>query len=126
METGPDPLSRRERQIMDIVYRLERASASEVRDAMDDAPSYSTVRALLATLERKEQLTHEQDGPRYVYRPTVPPDDARRSELARVVHNFFGGRPEDAAVALLEMTGLPGETLDELSALVEQAREEGR
>ncbi|MCB9779196.1 MAG: BlaI/MecI/CopY family transcriptional regulator [Alphaproteobacteria bacterium] len=119
-------LSRRERQIMHIVYRLGRATAAQVRDEMDDAPGYSAVRAHLATLERKGHLAHIADGPRYVFHPTVPREDARTSALGKVVSSFFRGSPAKAAVALIEMSDLGEDELDELEALIRKARQEGR
>lgn len=122
----PDPLSRRERQIMDLVYALGSAGASDVRDRMVDPPSYSTVRTLMATLEDKGHLTHTVDGARYVYRPTVARSVAQKSALTRVVESFFGGSPEAAAVALLEMSEIDDATMKKLRDLVDQAGEEAR
>ena len=122
----PDLLSRRERQIMDHVYRLGRASVGEVRDAMVDAPSYSAVRALMGTLVDKGQLTYRQQGRRYVYEPTVPAEQASVSALRRVVTNFFGGSAAQAALALVSESELdPGE-LEALEAAIAEARGEGR
>lgn len=126
MTLKPDPLSRREREIMDIIFRLEKASVSQVRGEMAAAPSYSTVRTLMGTLEQKGQLKHTQAGPRYEYSPVVPRATAQRSALTRIVDSFFGGSPQQAAVALLEMSDIDTNTLDELRALVDQAQEEGR
>src|SRR5438270_9874509 len=89
-------LSRRERQIMEIVYQLGRATVSEVIDRMEDAPSYSAVRALMGILEDKGQLSHQQDGPRYVYLPTVPRQTAQRSALKSLVKTFFNDSPREA------------------------------
>ena len=123
-----DPLTRRERQIMDVVYRLGRATAAEVRDALPDPPSYSAVRALLRILEEKGHLRHEQDGPRYVFLPTVPRDKARRSALRQLVQTFFEGSTAQAVAALLDAPDatLSDEDLDRLARLIEQARKEGR
>jgi predicted transcriptional regulator len=123
-----DPLSRRERQIMDVVYRLGRATAAEVLEALPDPPSYSAVRALLRVLEEKGHLRHEQDGPRYVFLPTVPRDKARRSALRQLVQTFFEGSTAQAVAALLGEPGarLTDEDLDRLSRLIDQARKEGR
>lgn len=127
MTDSPLPtLSRRERQIMHIVYRLGRVTAAQVRDEMDDAPSYSAVRAHLATLERKGHLRHEMDGPRYVFAPTVPREDARISALEGVVRSFFRGSAAQAAVALLDGAELDPAELDTLEALIQRARQEGR
>ena len=117
-------LSRRERQIMDVVYRLSRATAAEVLDALPDAPSYSTIRALLRVLEEKGHLKHEQDGPRYVFLPTVARDKARRSALRQLVQTFFEGSTAQAVAALLGEPGanLSDDDLDRLSRLIDQAR----
>jgi predicted transcriptional regulator len=121
-----DPLSRRERQIMDVVYRLGRASVSDVHGALPDAPSYSAVRALMAVLTEKGHLLHEPDGRRYLYRPTVPARDARTSALERVVSTFFDGSPLQAALALVSSANLGDDELKALEAAVARAREEGR
>jgi predicted transcriptional regulator len=125
----PTPtLSRRERQIMDIVYRRGRATAAEVLADLPDPPSYSAVRALLRVLEDKGHLRHEEDGPRYLFVPTVGRDRASRSALKQLVRTFFDGSTEDAVAALLDMSRdrLEPDELDRLSALIEQARKEGR
>ena len=122
------PLSRRERQIMDIVYRRGHATAAEVRRDLADPPSYSAVRALLRILVDKGHLRHEQDGPRYVYLPTLSARKARSAALAQVVRTFFGGSPMQAVSALLDSSqgNLSSAELDELSALIESARRKGR
>ena len=124
----PVPLSRRERQIMDIVYRRGKVTIRDVLDALPDPPSYSAVRALVRVLEEKGHLQHAQDGPTYVYSPTVARDTARASALAHVVDTFFGGSAGEAVAALLDLEGkdLSRHELDELSAMIEQARKEGR
>ena len=120
-------LSRRERQIMDVIYRRGRATAAEVLEGLPDPPSYSAVRALLRLLEEKGHVQHEQDGPRYVYAPTVARDRARRSALKHVVRTFFDGSASEAMAALLDgETRLDDAELDRLSAMIEQARKEGR
>ena len=121
-------LSRRERQIMDIIYAQGRATAAEVLERLADPPSYSAVRALLRVLEDKGHLQHEQDGPRYVYKPTVSRTRARQTALERLVHTFFDGSPEQAVAALLDMSAgdLGDEELARLQNLIEQARKEGR
>jgi len=123
-----DQLTRRERQIMQIIYRRGQATAAEVLDDMADPPSYSATRALLRILEEKGHLRHEQDGPRYVFRPTVTPEKARRSALDQVVETFFGGSAGDAAAALLDMSdsGLSDDQRMRLAALIDSARKEGR
>lgn len=121
-----DALSRRERQIMDIVYRRGRASVSDVHAELPDAPSYSAVRALMGTLLEKGHLSHQQDGKRYVYEPTVSPDDASVSALRRVVSTFFDGSPARAALALVADGELDAAELEALQAAIAAARAEGR
>jgi predicted transcriptional regulator len=120
--------SRREREIMDIIYRAGRATAMEVMQAMPDPPSYSAVRAMLGVLERRGHLKHEHDGNRYVYVPTVAREKASLSALRHLLHTFFDGSPERVVAALLEdpRTDLSEDDLDRLSALIEQAKKEGR
>ena len=120
-------LSRRERQIMEIVYRKGSATGTEVLAEMSDPPSYSAVRALLRVLEGKGHLRHRQDGPRYVYSATVPRERARRFALHRVVGTFFGGSVTDAVAALLELEPdrLDEAELERLSALVAEAQRKG-
>ena len=117
-------LSRRERQIMDIIYRRGRATAAEVLDDLPDPPTYSAVRAALRLLEEKGSLRHEQDGPRYVYLPTVPRDKASASALRHLVRTFFNGSAEQVVNALVEEERLSPAELDRLAALIEQARRE--
>jgi predicted transcriptional regulator len=121
-------LSRRERQIMEIVYRKGNATAAEVHAEMPDRPSYSAVRALLRVLEAKGHLRHRQDGPRYLYTPTVPRDRARRSALQRVVGTFFAGSVTDAVAALLDLESarLDDDELERLSTLVAEAQQKGK
>lgn len=120
-------LSRRERQIMDILYANGRATAAEVQDAMPDAPSYSAVRAMLRILEDKGHVRHQQDGPRYVYLPTVPRENAKRSALRHMVRTFFDGSAEQAISALLDESSsrLSDAELDRLARLIDQARRTG-
>lgn len=124
-ETG---LSRRERQIMDVLYARGRASAAEVLEAMPDPPSYSAVRALLRVLEEKGHVLHEQDGARYIYAPSVPREQVRDSALRRLVQTFFGGSAEQAVAALIDISReeLDDEQLARMSRLISQARKEGR
>jgi predicted transcriptional regulator len=121
-------LSRRERQIMDILYRLGQATAAEVLDELPDPPSYSAVRAMLRVLEEKGHLRHEQQGPRYVYLPTMPRDRARRSALKHLLQTFFDGSAPQAVAALLDLSKseLSGDDLDRLSNLIDDARKDGR
>ena len=121
-------LSRRERQIMDVIYSRGRATAQEVMEQLPDPPSYSAVRALLRVLEDKGHLRHEQDGPRYVFVPTVTRERARQSALRQIVRTFFDGSTEQAVAALLDLQSdrLDPDELARLAKLIEQARKEGR
>src|ERR1017187_2539541 len=121
-------LSRRERQIMDVVHQNRRATAAEVLAALPDPPSYSAVRALLRILEGKGHLKHRREGARYVYVPRTSPKAARRSALKRVVSTFFQGSVAQAMAALLETAdaGLSDAELSKLEELVKNARKEGR
>ncbi|HVC20087.1 MAG TPA: BlaI/MecI/CopY family transcriptional regulator [Vicinamibacterales bacterium] len=119
-------LSRRERQLMDIVYERGRATAAEVAAALPDPPSYSAVRAMLRILETKGHLRHEADGVRYVYLPTVPRDQASRSALRGLVRTFFDGSTTQAVAALLDQSRLSDAELERLAHLIDEARKEGR
>lgn len=121
-------LSRREREIMDILFRRGQATVGEVVDALADPPSYSAVRATLNILVAKKHAQHRQDGPRYVYTPAIPADSARTAALRHLVNTFFAGSAEDAAVALLQNadTNLPPDAIARLTREVERARREGR
>lgn len=121
-----DPLSRRERQILDILYAKGSATAAEVRDALPDPPSYSAVRALLRILEDKGHARHESQGTKYIYLPLVPRERARNSALTRIVKTFFDGSAAQAAAALVDSGSLSDEELTRLSALIDRARKEGR
>ncbi len=126
MSHPADPLSRRERQIMDVIYARGQATAAEVVAALPDPPSYSAVRALLRILEEKGHLRHQQDGPRYVFLPVVPRERARRSALRNVVRTFFNGSAAQAAAALIDQTTLSDAEFEKLAALIDKARKEGR
>jgi predicted transcriptional regulator len=121
-------LSRRERQIMDVLYCRGQATAAEVLEDLPDPSSYSAVRAMLRVLEEKGHLRHDQQGPRYVFLPTVPRDQARRSALKQLVQTFFEGSTEQTVAALLDLSAsrLSDAELDRLSHLINQARKEGR
>ena len=127
-KNGSSELSRRERQIMDVVYRLGQASAAEVLAGLPDPPSYSAVRALLRILEDKAHLTHAEEGGKYVYAPTRPRDSAGKSALRRVLETFFDNSAEKAVAALLDRSdqAISPEELDRLARLIEQARKDGR
>jgi predicted transcriptional regulator len=121
-------LSRRERQIMEVLYRDRQATASEVLAALPDPPSYSAVRAMLRVLENKGHARHVADGTKYVYQPTLPRDRAGRPALASVLETFFDGSTEKAVAALLDLSrqDLSEQELDRMAQLIEQARLEGR
>jgi len=121
-------LSRRERQIMEIVYQRGKASASDIRDAMDDAPSYSAVRALLRVLEHKGHVKHESDGLKYVYVPIVNRDKAKRSAVKQLLDTFFSDSPDQIVAALLDVSAkrLTREELDRMTAMIEKAKREGK
>lgn len=111
---------------MDVIYSHGRATAAEVREGIADPPSYSAVRALLRLLEEKGHVRHVEDGPRYVYVPITPRNDAARSALRHLVSTFFGGSTEDAVSALIEGEDLDEETLARLAQRIEEAKKEGR
>jgi predicted transcriptional regulator len=123
-----DTLSRRERQIMDVLYRHGTATAAEVQANIADAPSYSAVRALLRILEEKGHVKHSYDGPRYVYSPVVSRPVAQKSALRQLVKTFFDGSTSNAVAALLDMSGkdLSDSELERLATIVEQAKSEGK
>jgi predicted transcriptional regulator len=125
---GQKNLSRRERQIMDIIYELNEATAAQVLERLPNPPSYSAVRALLRVLEEKGHLSHKQDGPRYVFVPTLPRDEARENALKHLVNTFFDGSTEKVVAALLDISdeGLSEDDYQRMSQLIEKARKEGR
>jgi predicted transcriptional regulator len=127
-KTTGDGLSRRERQIMDVIYERGQATAAEVLAGLPDPPSYSAVRALLRVLEDKGHLKHESDGPRYVFMPTIARERARKSALKQLVKTFFDGSTEQAVAALIDLSSskLSDAELNRLSNLIDQARKEGR
>ena len=124
----PKGFSRREKEMMDIVYRLGQATAAEVREQMAAPPSYSSVRSTLSGLERKGHLRHQFDGNRYIYRPTVRREAARLSALEHLLSTFFDGSAAEVVAALIESkrSDLTPEELEELSQLIERTRKEGR
>lgn len=121
-------LSRREKQIMDVLFQRGGATVAEVLERMPDPPSYSAVRAMLRTLEEKGHVRHHEDGPRYVYEPVENRDEVRRSALSHLVTTFFDGSTEAAVAALLGGADakLSRDELARISHLIEQARKEGR
>ena len=132
----PDPrntralaaLSRRERQIMDVLYQRGQATVAEVLDALTDAPSYSAVRATMNTLVAKGHAQFREEGRRYIYLPAIPADTARSAALRHLVSTFFDGSTEDAAVALLQTgdTQISRDAVDRLTRQIQKARKEGR
>jgi BlaI family penicillinase repressor len=125
---GLSSLSRRERQIMDLLYRHGQATAGDVLAGLPDPPSYSAVRAILRVLENKGHARHVADGNRYVYQPTLPRERAGRPALASVLETFFDGSTEKAVAALLDLSraDLSDAEWERLSRMIEQARLEGR
>lgn len=121
-------LSRRERQIMNIIHERGQATAAEVLELLPNPPSYSAVRALLRLMEEKGYLRHETDGVKYVYLPTLARETARKSALKQMLQTFFDNSTEQAVAALLDLSKakLSQDELDRLSVLIEEARKEGR
>jgi predicted transcriptional regulator len=121
-------LSRRERQIMEILYQRGKATAAEVREGMEDPPSYSAVRAMLRVLEEKGHIRHQAEGLKYVYAPVMAREKAKRSAVKHVLDTFFGGSPEQIVAALLDVSSerLTKEELDRMAGLIERARQEGK
>jgi|SRR5580765_4411920 predicted transcriptional regulator len=127
MKTKETGLARRERQIMDILYRRGRATASEVMEDLSGNPSYSTVRTQLRVMEEKGHVRHEEEGLRYVYTPAVPRHAARKSALRHLIETFFDGSAEKTVAALLGSEGarMSDEELDRIAELIDKARKEG-
>lgn len=121
-------LSRRERQIMDILYARGRATAGEIHEALPDPPTYSAVRAKLRVLEEKGHARHDEENLRYVYLPTIPRDTARRSALRRLVDTFFDGSVEQAVAALIDLSAadLQSRELDRITQLIADAKKESK
>jgi len=121
-------LTRREREIMDIIFRRGEATVSEVMEGMADPPSYSAVRATMRILEEKGHLRHREDGPRYVYLPAVTADQARSAALAHLLDTFFAGSAQQAVMALAELkdAALTPEQLERLAEQIRRSSEEGR
>ena len=118
-------LSRRESQIMDVIYRLKEGTVSDVVSMMPDEPGYNTVRVTLGILEKKGFVRHRQDGQRYVYSPTVPVERARRSVMSHILRTFFQGSTSQAILALLDTSSgtLTQADLDEISRWIEEAKQ---
>jgi BlaI family penicillinase repressor len=125
---SPGGLSRRERQIMDILYQRGKSSASEVLEAMPDPPGYSAVRAMLRVLEEKGHVRHLAEGLKYVYVPTVARDKAKRSAVKHLLDTFFKDAPEQVVAALLDVssTRLTRAELDRMAEMIERAKKEGK
>ncbi|MFC5050341.1 BlaI/MecI/CopY family transcriptional regulator [Rubritalea spongiae] len=119
--SGEGQLSRRERQIMDIIYRLGKASAKEVQDNLPDPPSYSAVRALLVTLENKGMLIHGKESRRYIYSPAINETKARNSAIKNLLSTFFNGQPKNLVAALLDENDstLSQSEIDEIRKMVD-------
>ena len=126
--SAPGGLSRRERQILDILYQREKASASEVLDAMDDAPSNSAVRTLLRVLEEKGHVKRKAEGLKYVYMPAIARDKAKRLAVKHLLDTYFSGSPEQIVAALLDVssTQLTRQELDRMTEMIEKAKKEGK
>lgn len=125
---GQKNLSRRERQIMDIIYEMKEATVAQVLEMIPDPPSYSSIRALLRVLEEKGHLVHKQVGPRYIYSPTLPREKARQNALKHVMKTFFDNSTGDTVAALLDIAeeDLSPQELKRLSELIRKAEKEGR
>ena len=122
-----ESLSRRERQIMDILYQKGKASASEVRESMENAPTYSAVRAMLRILEQKGHVKHRAEGLKYVYVPVLGRDKAKRSAVKHLLDTFFSNSPEQVMAALLDVSSkhLTRDELDRMAEMIEKAKREG-
>lgn len=125
---GELALSRRERQVMDILHRRGEATVAEIMGELPDPPTYSAVRSVLRILAEKELILHKEDGPRYVYFPAQPTERAREDVLAHVVRTYFAGSPEQAVTALLRMTDsdMSDQDIERHRAAIQRAREGGR
>ena len=123
-----EDLSRRERQILEIIYLRGRASAAEIRAAMSNAPSYSAVRAMLRILEEKGHVKHQSEGLKYVYAPVIARDRAKRSAMKHLLDTFFSEATEQAVATLLDVSSrsLKPEELDRMAEMIEKARKEGK
>lgn len=125
---GQKNLSRRERQIMDIIYELKEATVAQVLERIANPPSYSAIRALLRVLEEKGHLAHKQQGPRYIYSPTLSREKARKNALKHVMKTFFDNSTEDIVAALLDISedNLSKQDYQRIQELIKKARKEGR
>jgi len=125
---GQKVLSRRERQIMDIIYELDEATVSQVLERIANPPSYSSIRALLRVLEEKGHLTHKKQGPRYIYAPTLSRDKARQNALKHLMKTFFDNSTEEVMAALLDISedNLSEQDYKRITQLIKKVRQEGR
>ena len=121
-----DGFSRRERQIMDALYALERATAAQIHEAMAEPPSYTAVRTLLTILEKKGHVSHESDGVRYVYAPVAAREDAGKNAIQTLKKTFFDNSAERLVAALITEEDIAPDELDRLAELIDKARREGR
>ncbi|MBN8587168.1 MAG: BlaI/MecI/CopY family transcriptional regulator [Rhodothermia bacterium] len=121
-----EALSRRERQIMDILFRMQEATAEEIREAMEDAPSNASVRTLLRIMTEKRHIQYRMEGNKYRYSPATPTQEAGQSALKRVLNTFFGGSATQAVATMLSQKEISASELDELQTMINKAREEGR
>jgi BlaI family penicillinase repressor len=127
-KTADPDLSRRERQIMDILFARGRATGQEIQVSLLDKPNYSSVRTILRVLERKGYVRHVEEGMRYVYEPTVAREEASRSALQRIIRTFFDGSAKEAVAALLDPAAfhLTEKELSELARIIDRAKKEGK
>lgn len=127
-KTNPQHLSRRERQIMDVIYNNGEATVAQVHEQIPDPPSYTSVRTLMRLLEEKGHLKHKTDGPRYIYMPTIPKTKAQQSALRQMISTFFNDSPTQAVAALLDLesTHLSEDEINELEILLQQAKQKGQ
>jgi predicted transcriptional regulator len=127
-EETPSALSRRERQVMDILHRRTGATVAEIMADLPDPPTYSAVRSVLRILGEKNLIKHREDGPRYIYYPATPTESAREDALAHVVKTYFGDSPEQAVTALLRMSDveMSDAEVKRLRASIQRARQSGR
>lgn len=119
-----EPLAKREQQIIEVLHERTKATAQEVLEGLSDPPSYSAVRALLAVMERKGLVKHQQEGQRYVYSASVTKEKASRRALSHLIQVFFGGSREQAVAALLDGDKLDKAELDRIAALIKKAKEQ--
>ena len=126
LEDELERLGARERQIIDVLFRLGRASVADVHAEIPDAPSYSAVRGMLGLLEQKGLVSHERDGLRYVYAPTIAPGKAKQRALDRLVSTFFSGSPERAVSALLGLNENTPLDLEKMRAMIRKAERASR